>query len=67
MKIEIPTDGYNIILSDNDLNNPNFVEMWVEEVRDKFDESDKELETFLSYPFHYQIHTNLSNRSCHLQ
>lgn len=46
MKIEIPTDGYNIILSDNDLNNPNFVEMWIEEVKDKFDESDKEMETF---------------------
>lgn len=48
MKIEIPTDGYNIILSDNDLNNPNFVEMFIEEVRDKFDESDKEMETFHS-------------------
>lgn len=46
MKIEIPTDGYNIILSDNNLNNPNFVEMWIEEIPDKFNESDKELETF---------------------
>lgn len=46
MKIEIPIEGYNIILSDNDLNNTNFVEMFIEEVRDKFNESDKEMETF---------------------
>lgn len=46
MKIEIPVDGHNIVLSDNNLDNPNFVEMWIEEIPDKFNGSDKELETF---------------------
>lgn len=46
MKIEIPVDDFNLILSDDGLSNDNFVEMWFEEKKNKHDDPEKEYQTF---------------------
>jgi hypothetical protein len=46
MKIEIPMDDYHLFISNDLMDNDNYVEMWFEEKRSKHDDEDKEYVTF---------------------